>query len=156
MYIQYFWRKKRNAVFKVDKQILKGNKRTTVNDQLTSWFLDPCAGRYWIRNRIRSVRGELVHWGCPRWKPIRTRRRRPSTRAGRQPSIFVIFFSFSFWNYFDWNTSNAEVDSMWVANGEGEIEKSIKFGTNATTGPLPLISRHNINPADKVCILTKI
>ena len=45
---------------------------------------------------------------------------------------------------------------MSLANGEGEIEKSIKFGTNATTGPLPLISRHNINPADKVCILTKI
>ena len=44
---------------------------------------------------------------------------------------------------------------MSLANGEGEIEKSIKFGTNATTGPLPLISRHNINPADKVCIFNE-
>ena len=37
----------------------------------------------------------------------------------------------------------------------GEIEKSIKFGTKATTGTFPLISRHNINPANKVSYLNE-
>ena len=54
---RYYHQRWRHSILKYMKEIL------------TSWLLDPCGDRHWIRNRIRWVLDASRRWGCPRWTP---------------------------------------------------------------------------------------
>ncbi len=87
------------------------NIERKVSDSLTSWVLDPCGGRHWIRNRIRWVPGASGRWGCPRWTPRLGPPIKAIKRSKTSPS-FLSFFPFFFFQLGYKSIPRGEMNTM--------------------------------------------